>query len=132
MSSRCLSKSKQIRPEHGLKGSLIFNVKDRHSQKTRINPQSPNIVAKETNIQTPQSKAVVRRCSVCGKHPVMKKYSSSYWYASCSENHFADSSACPMKTQKAAWEAWDCKFPPNVPALAQSGGEKTSTKESNS
>ena len=56
---------------------------------------------------------IVRRCPVCGKAPTLKRYSLSYWYAKCEESHFGDSSASPMKTQKAAWEAWDFKFPPN-------------------
>ncbi len=38
--------------------SMSRTPRIRHSRKTRINPQSPNIMAEETNIQTPQREAV--------------------------------------------------------------------------
>lgn len=46
-------------------------------------------------------------CPRCGKQPVVKK-GPTYWTAHCSESHLAGSvSATPMRTKRAALEAWD-------------------------
>jgi len=56
----------------------------------------------------------VRRCPICGEPVKAERYMRSYKQVRCTQVHFGDYSATPMKTKKDAEKAWDIKFPPNV------------------
>lgn len=58
---------------------------------------------------TPEKPA--RKCPICGKPPIIVRHRfKTYWQVRCEMPHLSNSSACPMKTKRDAWAAWDEKF----------------------